>query len=445
MTKSLEEINQRITEKRATVLTAEEMTRLVAEEGPEEAARKVDVVTTGTFGAMCSSGLLLNFGHADPPIRMTKVFLNGVEAHAGLAAVDAYLGATQEAPGKSPVYGGAHVIEDLLLGRRITLEASSQGTDCYPRKEIVTSFTLEELNQAILFNPRNSYQCYNAAVNGSARTIHTYMGKLLPSFANLTYSGAGELSPLPNDPGYRTIGLGTRIFLGGGIGYVLGSGTQHNPASRFGTLMVKGELRGMKSRFLRAAFFPGYGVSLFVGIGVPIPILDAEMAQVTGVSDDELFTEAIDYSVPRRDKPVVGRFSYRELKSGRVKLLGKTVPASSMSSLPMAREVAQSLKKLISQGGFHLTFPVETLPTSSPTLPLQERPLPECSPRSTIAQGLWNEARCIRCGQCIGICPGKVFSFNPSGVFEVDPSRCLRCGLCLDLCPLEALHPEVIR
>lgn len=38
------------------MITAGEMTRIVQENGAEEAAKEVDVVTTGTFGAMCSSG-----------------------------------------------------------------------------------------------------------------------------------------------------------------------------------------------------------------------------------------------------------------------------------------------------------------------------------------------------------------------------------------------------
>ncbi|MBI5446028.1 MAG: homocysteine biosynthesis protein, partial [Deltaproteobacteria bacterium] len=236
--KSIDEINRRIREGEAVVVTAEEMIDVVRSEGVKGAARKVDVVTTGTFGAMCSSGAFLNIGHTKPRIRASKVWLNDVEAYAGIAAVDCYIGATQVPdddplnkvhPGRFP-YGGGHVIEDLVAGRRVRLRATSYGTDCYPSREHRAEVRLSELRDAVLHNPRNAYQNYNCAVNLSDRAIYTYMGVLRPRMANATYSSAGELSPLLNDPLYRTIGTGTRIFLGGAAGVVTWAGTQHAPA-----------------------------------------------------------------------------------------------------------------------------------------------------------------------------------------------------------------------
>ena len=74
-----------------------------------------------------------------------------------------------------------------------------------------------------------AYQNYNVAVNLSDKTIYTYMGVLKPRMGSAGYSSAGQLSPLLKDPYYKTIGIGTRIFLGGGIGYVAWPGTQFNP------------------------------------------------------------------------------------------------------------------------------------------------------------------------------------------------------------------------
>ena len=91
--KSYEEINERIRKGQAVVLTAEEVSQMAQEQGVTAVARKVDVVTTGTFGPMCSSGAFLNFGHSEPPIKMKRVWLNDVPAYAGIAAVDAYIGA----------------------------------------------------------------------------------------------------------------------------------------------------------------------------------------------------------------------------------------------------------------------------------------------------------------------------------------------------------------
>src|SRR5690554_1986030 len=212
-TKTYDEINEKIKKGQVTVVTAEEIIPMVKEEGPAAVLEKVDVVTTATFGAMCSSGAFFNFGHSDPPIKMSKVWLNDVPAYTGLAAVDAYLGATEPVEGANLSYGGAHVIEDLVAGKTVRLRATARGTDCYPRKKIETWVGLEDLNQAYLFNPRNAYQNYAVAVNSSDKPIYTYMGTLLPNLGNATYSTAGELSPLLNDTGFQTIGIGTRIFL----------------------------------------------------------------------------------------------------------------------------------------------------------------------------------------------------------------------------------------
>jgi len=382
-TKTYEEINEKIKKGKVTVVTAEEIIPMVKEEGPAAVLEKVDVVTTATFGAMCSSGAFLNFGHADPPIKMSKVWLNNVPAYTGLAAVDAYLGATELADTQNLSYGGAHVIEDLVAGKKVKLKATAHRTDCYPRPEIETWVGLEDLNQAYLFNPRNAYQNYAAAVNSSNRPIYTYMGTLLPHMGNVTYSTVGELSPLLNDTHFQTIGIGTRIFLAGGEGYVVWEGTQHNPAQKrnehgapvdaAGTLAVMGDLRGMNRDYLRAAVFHQYGVSLYLGIGIPIPLLNEEIVSRVAVSNHELTATVYDYGVPRRSRPVMGTVSYAELRSGKIELNNKTIPAAPLSSLYKARQIAVELKEKISNGQFHLTAPVEKLPFRNGVKPLYER------------------------------------------------------------------------
>ncbi len=360
--KTVDEINAKIRNGDAVVVTAEEMPRIVQEKGLDEAAEEVDVVTTGTFGAMCSSGAWLNFGHSDPPIKMKRVWLNDVEAYTGIAAVDAFIGATQLSETRGFAYGGGHVIEDLVRGREVTLKAEGYGTDCYPRTRLEVEIGLADVNQAMMMNPRNAYQRYNAATNSRDETIYTYMGALLPGMRNVSFAGSGSLSPLCNDPGYRTIGLGTRIFLGGAPGYVIGPGTQHSPEAGFGTLMVKGDLKEMSSDFLRGATFQRYGTTLYVGVGIPIPILDEDLARSTSVTDDQIRTKIIDYGVPVRDRPVVRETTYAELKSGNVMLNGQEVPVSSLSSIKVARKIATHLKQWIAKGEFFLTQPVEPLP-----------------------------------------------------------------------------------
>jgi len=446
MSKDIAEINEKIRRGKVRVVRADEMTKIVRKIGPHRAAEEVDVVTTGTFGAMCSSGVWLNFGHAEPPIKMTRVWLNDVEAYTGLAAVDAYLGAAQLSVSQGFRYSGAHVIEDLLCGKSIVLRAVAYGTDCYPRKRILTRITLNDLNSAVMCNPRNAYQSYAAATNSTGRTLWTYMGKLLPRFGNVTYSGAGELSPLQNDPQYLTIGVGTRIFLGGAQGFITGPGTQHKPQNGLGTLMVQGNLKEMSAEFIRAASFPYYGCSLYVGLGIPIPILNEHIAACTGISDEEIFIRILNYGVPSRNRPVLATVSYAELKSGRVRLGSRWVRTAPLSSYVGALKVAETLKRLIEQGAFLLSAPVAPLSQSAEVRNLEvAKPADEDMRRAPMRRALlmpfWDAAKCVHCGLCMSLCPHGVFQRHGAGTIRVNPQLCRPCSRCADACPTQALHP----
>jgi uncharacterized protein (DUF39 family)/CBS domain-containing protein len=347
------------------------MKRLVESSGVEVAFREVDVVTTGTFGAMCSSGAIINVGHSDPPIKIEKAWINDVPiSHTG-AAVDLYIGAAAMSERQPFEYGGGHIIEDLVSGKEVELKATSYGTDCYPRTQVKTCLTKDDLNQFYLLNFRNCYQRYACAVNGRDETIYTYMGKLLPRLRNATFSGAGELNPLMNDPDYETIGIGTRIFLGGTQGYVIGEGTQHDPQNRFGTMMVRGDAKKMSPEFLRGASFTRYGTTLYVGLGIPIPILNEGLAKKTGIRDEKIFTDVVDYGVPRKDRPKLAEVSYKELKSGAINVNDRRIKVSSLSSLKTARKIAGTLKSWIQNGEFFLTAPVERLPVGSVFKPMR--------------------------------------------------------------------------
>ena len=380
--KSYEEINQKIKSGTAVVVTAEEIIEIAAAEGIKKAAQKVDVVTTGTFGIMCSSGAFLNFGHTRPKMRMSKIWLNDVPTCAGIAAVDTYIGATEvkegdplnsHHPGKF-LYGGGHIIHDLIAGKDINFRAESYGTDCYPLRKLERTYNISQLRNATLFNPRNCYQNYNVATNLSSKTVYTYMGILRPNMGNITYSSAGQLSPLLNDPYYKTIGIGTRIFLGGGVGYVAWPGTQHSPndprnekgipMGGAGTLAVIGDMKQMDLRWIRGVSLTGYGVSLMVGIGIPIPILDEEILEYTLVKDEDIQAPITDYGIayPNGDPGVVAYTTYAQLKSGFVELSGKKIPTAPLSSYSRAQEVAQTLKSWVSAGKFLIGQPSQVLP-----------------------------------------------------------------------------------
>ncbi len=375
--KSFKDINEKIKSGKVVVVTAEEIIDIVEKEGPVKAAEKVDVVTTGTFAPMCSSGAFLSLGHSQPGTKISETLLNNVPAYSGIAAVDCYIGATEPClddplnkvhPGEFN-YGGGHVLQDLVAGKEVYLDAKAYGTTCYPSKEYEKKFTLDTIPNATLCNPRNGYQNYNCAVNLTKKTIYTYMGTLKPKGANANYCSSGELSPLFNDPLYKTIGMGTRIFLGGGVGYITFDGTQHKPdvertkkgipCSPAGTLFVMGDLKQMNEEFLMGVSLRGYGCSLSVGLGIPIPILNEEMAEFTSISDKDIYTNVVDYGndYPKGISNPLRRVSYAELKSGSFELNGKTVQTAPLSSMVKARKIAESLKEWISEGKFFLGEP----------------------------------------------------------------------------------------
>jgi uncharacterized protein (DUF39 family) len=380
MAKTYHEINEKIRKRQAVVVTADEILELADKNGISKTAQDVDVVTPGTFGPMCSSGAFINFGHCKPRIRATRVWLNDVEAYAGLAAVDCYIGATQRQNGFSGSgpdthsrYGGGHVIHDLVSGCSIHLRAESDGSDCYPGRFVEKDITLDTVPDAFLFCPRNGYQNYNCAVNSSDRVMHTYMGVLRPHLSNATYSGAGQVSPLMNDPYFKTIGIGTRIFLGGGVGYVSGPGTQHNPCvprtekgiprRPAGTLAVTGDLKHMSGNWLRGTRFKGYGISLRVGLGIPIPILDEAMLGYTMIRDEDILVSVVDYGqdYPESTGRIIGEVRYADINSGTIRINGRDIPTSQLSDRRAARRIADILKTWIAEGNFLLGQPVELL------------------------------------------------------------------------------------
>lgn len=366
--KSISEINERIKKGQAVVLTAEEVKKLSEEKGIQHVAETVDVVTTATFSPMCSSGAFINVGHTDPGLKMEKVSLDGVPAYGGIAAVDLYIGACERHPANSRL-GGAHIICRLIEGKSVHLYARGRPTDCYPGSETEGEIRLDSVNQAYLYNPRNCYQNYNVALNSSERTLHTYMGVLAPRCGSIHYSGAGEISPLFNDPYLRTVGLGTPVFCGGAVGYVSWEGTQFNAAAErdpetgvplipAATLAISADLRGMDRRYIRPLVVPGYGVTLSLGIGMAIPVLDLDMAKSLSIRNRQLSARVIDYARGE----TVGRIDYAQLIENRVSWQGRTIPARTLSDRRGAQTICRELKERIIGGQFPLNEFIRPLP-----------------------------------------------------------------------------------
>jgi uncharacterized protein (DUF39 family) len=387
--RTLAEINDKIRRRCAVVWTVEELKARVADIGVTQAAKEVDVITTGTFEPMESSGAIINLGHTDPPIKIRKCWLDGVPAYAGFGAVDLYLGATQQVDytdvgdipdgEESRERGGGHVIEDLIAGKPIQLRAIGQVTDCYPRASFDTTITRDTINQFYLFNPRNLYQNFIVGVNGGDRPLFTYLGPLQPRLSNAVYSNPGAISPLLNDPDLKLIGIGSQIFLGGGIGYIAWEGTQHFPLQKrlpnrtpvgpAATLALIGDAKQMNPKWVRGCYFKNYGPSLMLGVGVPLPVLSEDVVNGCAIQDKDIVAPVVDFSIPRRVRPTFGLVSYAQLKAGRITIDGKSVKVAPLASIFLSRQVALELKQWIERGEFTLSEPVAPIPRERCFLP----------------------------------------------------------------------------
>jgi Pyruvate/2-oxoacid:ferredoxin oxidoreductase delta subunit len=206
----------------------------------------------------------------------------------------------------------------------------------------------------------------------------------------------------------------------------------------------------MSAEFLKAALFRGYGSSMYIGIGIPIPVLNSEIAKNTGIGDREIETDIIDYSIPSRARPVLGRCNYEQLKSGSVDIAGREVLSAPLASPAQARKVALALKKWIETGSFFLSEPAAPLPAQGSAHPLSlreptSRPAqfyrrqPQISRFHATPFISWNEQSCISCGQCLAICPERVFRHDADWQVTAELERCRECGRCERVCPRNAI------
>ena len=138
----------------------------------------------------------------------------------------------------------------------------------------------------------------------------------------------------------------------------------------------------MDAKWLRGTSYEGYGVTLTVGMGIPIPVLNEEIVKYTAVKDEEIYAKIVDYShdYPEGESRVLGEAHYKELRSGSITIQGKSVPTASLSSYAKAREIAETLKNRILKKKFLLTEPVSLLPSVESGITfrsLKERPIKE--------------------------------------------------------------------
>lgn len=86
----------------------------------------------------------------------------------------------------------------------------------------------------------------------------------------------------------------------------------------------------MDAKWLTGASFQGYGSTLNVGVGIPIPILNEEILAYAAKPDKDLYAPIVDYSssYPNNEAGRLGLVSYADLKTGLIKVNGKEVPVA---------------------------------------------------------------------------------------------------------------------
>ncbi len=283
--KTVEGINKKIAERTAVVYTAAELKKMVAR-GEEITAADVDVVTTGTFGVMSGTFIVLHIPVAAPGSfrHAEKVWLNGVPAipgpcpNEGLGSVDLIVYGTARA---NESYGGGHLFRDIVAGNKISIEVESSGA-LFSR-----TITLAEMGLTRLMTTRSAFKNYLAVVNTGSDTVQTIFSvkELTGPYSEVTVSGCGDINPLQNDPGLRVIGVGTRILLNGGVGYIMGTGTRSTGQKP--NISVFADMKSMVPEMM-GGFVTSLGPECSTSVAIPIPVLDDAILRNLLVTNDQI-------------------------------------------------------------------------------------------------------------------------------------------------------------
>lgn len=269
--KTIEHINKKIASGTAVVCTAAEFKHRIAD-GETITAADVDVVTTGTFGVMSGTLAVLHIPVARPATfrQAEKVWLNGVPAipgpcpNEGLGSVDVVVFGTSHA---SRTYGGGHLFRDLVEGKEVNVEVESAGN------RFNRTVTIADLGLARLMTTRSAFKNYLAVVNTGSDPVKTIFSvkALTGPYAGATVSGCGDINPLQNDPGRNVIGVGTRILLNGGVGYIMGTGTRSTPEKP--NIAAFADMKSMVPEMM-GGFVTSLGPECNSSVAIPIPVLD---------------------------------------------------------------------------------------------------------------------------------------------------------------------------
>ena len=362
------------------VRLAEEFRALVAEVGLAEAYGLTDVVAAAEATFTDQACLILNLGPSDPPIRMREPQIESVAALASGASGDLVLpiGGGPEGPRGG---GGAQVLATLLAGGRVELNSSGEPTPLQPRRDLHGRLDLERIGNGRLLLHRGIVENGVVAVSSAEGVIHTGWGPLLGPFGNALFSAAGADSIGLAMPGLGLLGPGSPLLVGGGLGWVIGTGSSHQPQPRRlasghartpgAVAAVSVDLHALEARWVRACHFEGHGSALLVAIAAPIPLLDGRIAAQAATPDSQLEAPVLDVSIPRRIKPSFGGVSYAALRAGSIVVDGHRIPAAPSHSPRLGRAMAEDLRQRLMADRFPLRLPLTPLSPRMALIPLE--------------------------------------------------------------------------
>lgn len=286
--RTIEEINNKIKDGNANILSAEEISRLVCD-GETPKAEDVDVVTTGTCGIMSGTAAILHVPVSDPGAfkKASKISLNGVPGFPGpcpnewLGSIDLIIYGTAHSTDDER-YGGGFLFKDIVAGNEIEVVAES-----IDGKIFKTTTDIESIGTAQMLGTRMAFKNYNSFTNPSEDVISSIFHAIDMEgpFKGLSVSGCGELNPLQNDPVMKTICSGAKILLNGAESIVIGNGTRSSPEKP--NLMITGDMKLMDSHYL-GGFNTGAGPEVFDSVAVAIPILEKKIFERTFIRNKDI-------------------------------------------------------------------------------------------------------------------------------------------------------------
>jgi putative methanogenesis marker 16 metalloprotein len=211
-----------------------------------------------------------------------------------------------------------------------------------------------------------NYQAFINRDQGTEKTIFSVRGISGPC-REVSISGCGDINPLQNDPAGRVIGVGSKILLNGGPGYIMGPGTRST--REHPNIAVFADMKAMVPEMM-GGFVTSDGPECITSVGIAIPVLD------DGILDSLLVTNT---GIPLPIADIQGRTTFASSHYG---------------------EVWDNTDLTISY------TPEACLRCE----PCQAADL--CPARAIIPGEGIDPLRCVHCGTCVQECIGNAFSAN---------------------------------